>query len=189
MKSQYKIGLGPKILFRARIIFSVLVIVILLFFTTTVIAGVSTGELQKKIIEPVKNFGQGFKEFLVGVSKSEERQIVNPRLTATSSATIKVEVNNSLPKVKTNNGGNSSVKYQYPTYPPIPTYSGKSAEQLQQESDAWWQKVQEENRQKSLDSQRQLEEFKAQSQKDMEQFRLEGQQGLEEFRAKYGLTN
>ena len=179
--------MGPKILFRARLVFGALIILVLLFFATTVIAGVNTGELQKKIIKPVKNLGQGFKEVMISLSKSEEKKPTVSQLTATSSAIINVEVNNSAVRSFGSGGNTYSVKYQYPTYPPVPTYSGKSAEQLKQEQDAWFAKVQEENRQKSLDSQRQLEQFKADSQKSMEQFKLEGQQGLEDFKARYGI--
>lgn len=53
--------------------------------------------------------------------------------------------------------------------------------------DDWWKNAQEENKQKSLKSQQDLEKFRQESQQEFEAFRKKAQEDLEAFKQRYGI--
>lgn len=178
-RTSYKISLGSRFLARARFIFGLLFLLVVLSFGGVVVAGYKTGEFQKKIIDPIVAFANGVGESL----KTPLNQEASIReLIATNSANIdtKVEIRNevkvTVPPRKDN------IQYYQPVYPTTTyNYDTKSYDQALKEQQDWFDKVHAENNQKSLDSQKALEQFKADSQKKMDEFIKQSQIDAENF--------
>lgn len=182
-ESPYKIGLGPKILSRARLILGSLLLLLTVVTIAGVHQGVTSGDFDRVLLKPFREFGNAFEK------------AINPEPTpiATSSATLQSPT--PIPTSQTTK----------PVYAPPQTkqsipapYPYKTYEQIKKEQDDWWTKVQEENRRLSEQSKKELEQFRQQSQQNLkefeqqgqiglEQFRLESEQKMEEFRQKYGI--
>lgn len=163
--SPYKIGLGPKILSRARFILGSL----LLILTIVTIAGahqaIASGDFDRILLKPFREFAADFEKAI----NSE------PIPTATSSETLQSPTPG--PTAKPAKQYVPSQINQQPTYSPYKTY-----EQIKKEQDEWWTRVQQQNRQFSEQSQKELEQFRQQSQQNLKQFEQQGQAGLEQFR-------
>lgn len=186
-KSYYKVGLGSKTLNRARIIFGIAVLLTVLIIGSAVYAETQTGQVRKLVTQPLKNLAQAVGEALKDAETTPQRNIPTWNFVATSSSQINIETNTSENGAPKTNSSNVRYQYKYISPTPFPTYAGKSWEETKKEQDEWWARVHEENRQKSLDSQKSLEQFRLDSQKKMEEFKLESQLKMEEFKKQYNI--
>ena len=138
----YKIGLGRAFLNRAGIIFILFILITLLLGGSAVYAEYKTGEIGKKVIQPVK-------EMLAGIAKSLKSEDKNTAesdiFISTSSATIRVNEDLDLENtIRTGNKTTTTIKTTvYPTAKPA-NYNTKSYEQSVQEMNEKAQKQYEE---------------------------------------------
>lgn len=185
----YKIGLPSSIRFRAQIIFGLLLILFLSFSVSGVYAGVKTGRFEKVLVEPVASFIESLGSQADNLSTGREEY---SSFNASSSSEVNIDINsqdsdNRIPSDR-----------QYNTPYAYPSIKYKSYEEIKKEQDEWWAQVQEQNKQLSeqsrrdieqfrIDSQIKLNEFKKEGQQGLEQFQKESQQKMEEFKQKYGI--
>lgn len=181
MKPQTSIN---SVLTRAATVFPLIFALLTATAATAVYAGLKSGEIQEKIVEPIQAAKQNAIDAINKIMEDTPASTLQPVSTDESSVTSEskstVIINNDTPS------GNSKrynepvvIQWVYPTLVP-----GKSYEETQKEMDEWWAKVQAENQQRSAQSQQQLEQFRQQSQLDMEKFKEQGNSGMEDFRKK-----
>lgn len=179
--------------FRARILF---VVLLLLFFgsaTALAYEGVRSGSWEKVIISPTKEFVSALGKVIESSGKNSPVSKVDVNnsfsFSATSGATSSSSINiKTITPTPSGNRGSSSYGSGTTIYitPGVSENNSQSSEDAQRVQDEWWAKVQAENEQKSLDSKNALEQFKAESQRKMADFDRQVQQGLEDFRNQYG---
>ena len=181
--SPYQTGLGPHALRRIRIVFVILIFSFFAVSGSMVYAGVKTGEFERKIITPTKNFISAVVETFEEASREEESDIFDRNVSETttdSSSEVRVEINN----VYTATASGTTQKQYFRQYniTPIPTIDyQKQAAENQKAIDDWWAQVQAENKAKSAESQKQLEEFRQESQQNLQEFQSLGQKCSKEF--------
>ena len=151
-----------RVLSRAKLFFPSIFLFFAFSLVSSVYAGWKSGEIQEKVIEPVKQSAVNFKQSLEKLGE------------ASSSLPPTASLRPS-PKGESNpRGGQPASKGQSAPSVTQPTQ--------QQDQDEWFRQVQEANQQLSEESKRKLEEFKAESERNLEEFKQEGKQGLEEWR-------
>lgn len=165
---------------RAAILLSFLVIISLISLLATGYVGAQTGELDKKLLEPIKKRAIELVQFIYE-SQKEQPLPENPPVNIETESKVNVKININS-NISSGSGGINSkqgtrINWVYPSYPPSASY-----EQTREFLDEWWQKVQAENKTLSEQSQASLENFRTQSLQNLENFKLEGQQGMEQFR-------
>lgn len=109
----------------------------LLFFSLTggaLVAGVESGEIQEKVVEPVKIVAQSIEKSLVedfgSSSGFSSNTSVNINTSSSTSVTIDGKTYTNTKQKTTTPQGSVEIKYTYPTYPP-----GKSYEDSKKEMD------------------------------------------------------
>lgn len=167
-ESPYKIGLGPKILSRARLILGSLLLLLTVVIIAGVHQGVTSGAFDRILLKPFREFADDLNKAL---------KTTAPPVSTSSGIPTTVSTPASKP-VKTNKPA-----YTIPQTKSTPTpYLYKTYDQIKKEQDEWWARVQEENRRLSEQSKKELEQFRQQNQQNLKQFEQEGQTGLEQFR-------
>lgn len=183
--SYYKVGLGDKFLFRAKIIFSVILLLALGLSSAAVYAGITSGQLYKFAVEPLNSLAKGAaKTFEETTTQYPVPTLIQVDVNISNTkSTSNVEVNISSGPAKNNITTPPKNTYVVPTYPPQPTlppqknfeervremnekadHERQKALQAQEEwskqkraeNDAWFQQQVEE-------SQKKLEEWKKQN--------------------------
>lgn len=199
--SPHKIGLGQAFLNRAGLIFSLMILVVLLSGGSAVYAEYKTGQLNEKVVKPVKKFAseviKAFEE------KDPPKNLTNPNvLISTSSATIKIESDGEV-EIKTNNGTTVKSTIKKTTSSPTPTpkavqYNTKSYEQsvkeMNEKADKAWEEAlkrqSEWSAQKKAENQKWYEEQttknEAESKAWFDQKVQESQQSLEQWKKEHG---
>lgn len=185
--SPYQTGLGPQALRRIRIVF---ILSVLLFFAVSgsmVYAGVKTGEIERRFIAPVRTL---IAEVGKALEESENATSTDYSDSNTNSSTgIRVEINNSYTATSSTTIRVTPATQFYKQYniTPVPTIDyQKQYDANQQAIDDWWAQVQAENKAKSAESQKQLEEFKQQSQQNLQNFSDLGEKCAQEFSENHG---
>lgn len=160
-----------KVIKRARVFF---VLILGLYFLTAggfVYAGLKSGEIQKRIIEPLRENLEEVRTIWKELSKP--MPTIAPRPTPTPAVRIYID----------DKGGYRQGVYLSPT--PIKNqyqYPLESYEEMKRKQDEWWNNVKEEHRKLSEEWAKELEEFKKKSEADLERAKKEGEEGLEAFR-------
>lgn len=192
----YKIGLSQKVSFRSKIIFGFLVGMFFVLFGSSVYAGVKSGKLESVLIKPVIDFVNAI-SFSASISKSD---LIDqyPSFTSTSSSEVNIEINTNEKDSSNTNSSDKSFYNYTPTASPYPTIAAKAWEQIKKEQDEQWAKIQDEFKNSSeqskknleqieFENKKSLEDFRQQGLQSIEQFKIEREQKLQEFKQKYGI--
>lgn len=176
------------VLTRARVLFSVLLILVLLSTISSVVLGWKSGELDKRVLAPAKQFLSWVSETFAAFD--------TPKNESTPSGIWKKYVNvTPTQPPKRNNAQQPSQKtiINPPQYQTSGTSYEESVKQMNERAaqqkaaqDAWWadqqkqfEATKQQNQQNFLNSQQQAEQ-------NMDQFQKESQARIDEFKQKYG---
>ncbi len=104
-RSPYKIGLGPKVLARARLILGSLLTLVVIFTVAGIYYEVQSGEFDKILVKPVKQFVSDWKKFAQQTPLPIPEPLVIPtppatKSTSTSTSTSEVIINQTAPVTK-----------------------------------------------------------------------------------------
>lgn len=132
---------------KARVLFSALILLSLSFFTATYTVGAKTGELQEKLINPLKMQVSAMLE----LSKEKENNNIPNGAYVKNESTVEINSNTDV-----NSASQQRYNYSFPKYPKRDNSSYESAKA---QNDEWWEKAQG---QVDLDSWRQEMEEKQQ---------------------------
>lgn len=176
-QSPYKIGLSDTILFRSRIVFILLLLFALSSSGSAVYAGIKTGQLERVLVEPVKNIITDWQKQAAEEAEREKTAREINAFIATSSASINIKVETNL-KIDTNNQPTTTQTQQKQSAPKYttPTKTQSTGTNYQSYEDAV--KAQQEKAQKEwAEALKRQEEWSQQK-------RLENQQWFEETTTK-----
>ncbi|MBI2337851.1 hypothetical protein HYU95_01595 [Candidatus Daviesbacteria bacterium] len=101
--TRYQIGLGPKILSRARLVFGLLLIVLAIFTVAGIYQGSVSGEFDKVLVQPFRQFSADLGKALETKPIPSLTPILTPspantsNSTSTSTSTTKVIINQTVP--------------------------------------------------------------------------------------------
>lgn len=180
--SYYQVGLGDKFLFRAKIIFSIVLVITLGLSGSAIYAGISNGQIEKNIIKPIKSFWEESTKVYPTPSLTpiENLKIKDTDSNSSSNSKSTIEINtntnNNLPQ---SNTSTTNRTYTIPTSTPRPTLPPQKswedtvremderAAQKRAENDAWFNQKAAENQalyqQRTEAAQKSLEEWKKQN--------------------------
>jgi hypothetical protein len=148
----YQVGLGKSFLRRASFIFSGLFLVTISLISGLIYIGIQNGELERMIVSPIKALFQPTQQTI----QANPNKLTPPSYLFNTSATPKPTIK---PKAKV-------------IATPVP----------QQSQEDWFKQVQEENRRKSEESQKEYDQFVQDSNKRYEDFKNQSQQNYENFK-------
>ncbi|GEM_PF-3053006 len=174
------------VLARARLLFVLLLIVVLSSVSSSLILGWQSGELQSKIISPIKQNITSIIEELISNEETEKK--------ATPSGSWKKYVNTTptqQPKRIIRQPQRIIISQpQYQTsgtsYEEALRQMNERAAQKKAEQDAWWTQKQQEFNAFGQQSQQNMQDFQRQAQQNMEQFEKKNQQKVDEFKKQNG---
>jgi hypothetical protein len=172
-----QVTLDPKVLSRARIIFSIVLLALFLTFGSSVYAGIKSGNVQKATTGFINNLTQGIIDAFKEPPAPYSTTTINTYI-ATSSSSLKINIQDNIsPQPKST--PTPAVKYYPPYQVKTPAVDTNNSTQTQ---DEWWKKVQEQNDQWAKESQERLNQFKSSSDQNYQNFVNQGNAGFEEFR-------
>lgn len=185
----YQIGLGSQFLARSRFVFLVLIALTLLSSILVVVVGVRNGEWRKRVVDPVNNIVSALEELskpsdpslysigpLPTVALTSPTPAVSRQVQQKAAQPQKTVIENKVvyPTITYNSDINNST-------------GGSRSDQWKKEQDAWWAEVQEENRQKAEQNNREYERFKADSEKSYQDAVNRGATSMQQFKDQYGI--
>ncbi|MBI4130545.1 hypothetical protein HY468_04465 [Candidatus Roizmanbacteria bacterium] len=180
LQDQYRVGLGRPFLDRARNIFLVITVLFIGISVSVVYAGIQSGELEKKFVNPVKETIVEIIQSLTTSSISDVPSVPeSSSFIATSSSEIRVDINSEIHTTVPGSQKQSQYGYAYPSVTPYPTID------YQKQFEEWRSQYEEQNsnwnNEMQKQSQQSLEEFKKQSKQSLEEFKQLGEKCAQEF--------
>ena len=161
----YQVGLGKGFLKRASIIFSGLFLVTVSSISGLIYLGIQNGEIERTIVSPIRAL---FQPAQYSNQTDTDRLTPPSYLFNTATAAGNLQVNAS------------------PSATPKPTIKPKAKVVAtpvpQQSQEDWFKQVQEENRKKSEEAQKEYDQFVQDSNKRYEDFKNQSQQNYENFK-------
>lgn len=176
------------VLSRARVLFSVLVMLVLLSTASSLVLGWKSGELDKRVITPAKQFFSWVSDALTALD--------TPKKESTPSGIWKkyVNVTPTQPKKRSTTQQPSQKiiinepKYQTSesSYEETVRQMNERASQQKAAQDAWWSDQQKQFEATKQQNQQNFLNSQQQAQQNMDQFQKESQARVDEFKQKYG---
>ena len=164
--SYYKVGFGKGFLKRASFIFTGLFLATISTVSGLLYTGIQNGEFERIVVSPIK-----------AVFKPAQYSVQN----STSSLTPPSLLNTQIATTE----GNLQI-IATPSATPKPTIKPKAKVVAtpvpQQSQEEWFKQVQEENRKKSEEAQKEYDQFVQDSNKRYEDFKNQSQQNYENFK-------
>lgn len=100
--SHHKIGLGPKILSRARLVLGLLLGLTVILIIAGIYQGIQSGEFEKVFVKPFKQFAADFKKAMESTPAPSPLATLTPLPTSasksSSTSTTKVIINQTIPQ-------------------------------------------------------------------------------------------